>query len=119
MVCNNCGHQLKEDALFCGKCGTKPQQQYTPPPVQPTPQASWQQPALQPQNVNNGKKFALIGLILGCISFIVFGILSLVGLPLCVVGRNKLAAAGEATGLAIAGIIVNSVAAALWIIFVL
>ena|GEM_PF-3731380 len=24
MVCNNCGYQMKEDALFCGKCGTKP-----------------------------------------------------------------------------------------------
>ncbi len=74
---------------------------------------------------NNGKVFAIIGLVLGILS-IVFSfwymvnicavVAGVAGIVLSVVGKNQLTAAGQAKGLAVAGLIVSIIGTVLSVI---
>lgn len=67
---------------------------------------------------NNGKTLAIVGLILGIVSLVLTWIpyvniaalaCAIVGLILSLKGKNKLVEAGQAKGLAVAGLIVSIV----------
>lgn len=47
-LCSKCGAQLKDNAKFCGKCGTVQDQQAPPQPVKQPVQKPVQQPMQQP-----------------------------------------------------------------------
>lgn len=74
---------------------------------------------------NNGKTLAIVGLILGIVSIVLAWFMyvniaavacAVVGLILSIKGKNKLVAAGQAKGLAVAGLIVSIVGLVLSVI---
>ncbi|MEO8691210.1 MAG: DUF4190 domain-containing protein [Candidatus Saccharimonas sp.] len=55
-----------------------------------------------------GTGLSIIGLVLGVVGLVTFGVTSLVGLGLSIAGRKKLSESGQHGGLALAGIIVSA-----------
>ena len=102
----------------------QPYQQYQAPqqPYQ-TPQP-FQQPYQQPVNpVDPGKGLGVAAMVLGIIN-IVFCLtltfpLSLIGLPLGCVGLSKSKKAGMNNGMAVAGIVMNAIGLALYLVFII
>lgn len=63
--------------------------------------------AQQPQQQTPGKGLATAGFVLALIGLVSFGLTSLIGLILSIIGRVQTKRAGQPSGLALAGIIVS------------
>jgi hypothetical protein len=63
-----------------------------------------------PAAVNPGKTLGIVGLILGVVGFVVMFLGPIAGLIVSIIGLSKSKKAGQKNGLALAGIIVSSVA---------
>lgn len=63
-----------------------------------------------PAPANPGKTLGIVGLVLGVVGFVVMFLAPIAGLIVSIIGLSKSKKAGQKNGLAIAGIIVSSVA---------
>ena len=102
MFCQKCGHQVPDDATFCGQCGanlkvnTQPQAQPSVPPA-PTNTNATSYTANTPSNT-----IAIVGFIL---SFFI----ALAGLICCIIGYNNAKKGAPYKGLSVAGIVISAV----------
>lgn len=63
-----------------------------------------------PPAENPGKTLGIVGLVLGVVGFLILFLAPIAGLIVSIIGLNKSKRAGHKNGLAVAGIIVSSVA---------
>lgn len=85
-------------------------QKLTEQPNQPTPQpqpvpSPYSQPAMQQQVP--GKGISVAGFILALLGLVTFGLTSLIGLILSIIGRVQTKRVGQPSGMALAGIIIS------------
>lgn len=118
MFCTNCGKEIRETEKFCPECGNPvniENVQYS------APQSfeAYSQPAAEPADIGPWKAFAILGFILGLFSLILFWsgplafCLTLNALPFSIMGRKSI----HKRGMALAGIILSSIALGLSFIF--
>lgn len=110
MFCKYCGSQIEDGAQFCPNCGSATERPSAPGGGNSQPY--YQQPTYQ-QPTSTSNTIALVGFIL---SFFV----TLPGLICSIIGyRRAPEYGGNGRGLALAGIIISSVAIGLTILFVI
>ena len=145
--CSNCGAELKDEAKFCGKCGTAQAEQpayqqpaYQQPTYQqPTyqqpayQQPAYQQPAYQQPAYQQpaqpaivpGKGMAIASMVLGIVSLALFCVsylaipCGIVGAVLGAIARSKAVEVGAKNGMANAGIACSCVALGLALLIVI
>ena len=128
--CTQCGQQLPENSRFCTNCGApvpdEPQQAYSQPEPQPTPQPEYVQPATNPQPTGPKPTSYLVLAILSTIfCCLPFGIVSIVMASkvdnLWNAGRymESQDASRKARNWAIAAILTSVVIAIIYIVFIL
>lgn len=113
MYCNNCGNQIPENTPYCPTCGAaaQPSPAANSYPQQPNyqPNGYPEQPAAKP-----GKGFAIASLVLGIVSFFLFGYIA-GGLAIIFgsVAKNK----GYPGGIATAGMVCGIIGIAMLVLF--
>lgn len=106
MFCNKCGKDITDGATFCDNCGNRLYNEQEQP-IQNTTNI-YQQEVTKPKlNI-----MALVGFILGCVSFLInfWGIVGIVALVFSIVGLIQINNTNEkGKGLAIAGTILGGI----------
>ena len=109
MFCHNCGHQVPDDASFCGGCGTnlKVNTQVPPSQAQPNIQSAAPNTTATANTTNTtsntpSNTIAIVGFIL---SFFI----ALAGLICCIIGYNNAKKGAPYKGLSVAGIVISAI----------
>ena len=108
MFCQKCGHQVPDDATFCGQCGAnlKVNAQASTPQAQPYVQPSTTNTTTgttdTAHTTNQSNSIAIVGFIL---SFFI----ALAGLICCIIGYNNAKKGAPYKGLSVAGIVISSI----------
>lgn len=106
MYCSKCGKDVANGATFCDNCGNRLYNEQEQPTQNTT--NIYQQAVSKPKlNI-----MALVGFILGCVSFLInfWGIVGMVALVFSIVGFTQINNNGESgKGFAIAGMILGAI----------
>lgn len=92
-LCNNCGIENKDESNYCKNCGNIINEEIK---------------QNMTKNITYPNKIAIAGLICSLFGFSTFGLCSIIGLILSIIGLSESKKNKEPKGLAIAGIIISS-----------
>ena len=117
MECKNCGEHNAEDARYCAKCGAPLSTAVAPSPAA-APSSAVAQPSVQAVVYEKTSGMAITALVLGIISIFLnpLAILAIIFGAVGIAQTSRPEVKGR--GMAVAGLVIGIVVAAVWIILI-